>query len=252
MDTRLLVMPKGNLRKVPFAALPILGTPIVESFVPTIVPSLERLGPPIARQEQAPSLVVGNPDLSGDESWCWTDLPAAAIEANYAASRLTGSTLLTGEQASHDAVLAMLTSETPMAVVYLATHGISDPVNPADGSFLALAGDHLVGAELRNIELNGNPLVVLSACQTGLGKDFDQGTFGLPEAWHFAGSDRIVMSLWNVDDAGTQRLMKQFIDYYDEQELANADLALARAARDMRRENPDPMIWAAFSYFGSP
>jgi CHAT domain len=54
---------------------------------------------------------------------------------------------------------------------------------------------------IKSLKLEHDPLVVMSACQTGLGKIFEGGTFGLTRAWHFAGASQIVMSLWNVDDS---------------------------------------------------
>ena len=252
-DTRLMIFTRGNLRKVPFAALQAGSDLLVEGFVPVIVPSIEAL--PEKANRTAPGraeLVVGNPDLSGDRDMCWTPLPAAEREARrVAAVGGTGDALI-GADANRDAVMQRLESGKALDLIYLATHGVSDPVDPADGSFLALAGGHLRGADLRDITLEGDPLVVLSACQTGLGKDFDDGVFGLPEAWHFAGASRIVMSLWNVDDAGTETLMAGFVERLAATGWQDADLALARAMRTMRSENSDPMIWAAFSFYGRP
>lgn len=251
-DARLFILPRGNLRKLPFAALPVGGRPLIESHVPIIVPSLTVLKGGGDSPRGGAALVVGDPDLSSDPQDCWTPLPAAEAEARHVAATVAGAEVLLGEAATHEAVTGRLAAGRPLDLVYLATHGLSDPVNPADGSFLALAGGKLNGAQLRSLELEGDPLVVLSACQTGLGKEFDEGVFGLPEAWHFAGADRIVMSLWNVDDAGTERLMRGFVDRLAAQGWRDADLALAGAMRAMRKDNRDPMIWAAFSYYGRP
>lgn len=255
-EARLLIVPTGNLRKIPFAALPLGDKTIVDLFATAIVPSLEAVLSPAPRRaggDEGERLVIGNPDLSGDRSTCWADLPAAEREAKQVAALADGATLLTGEAASYAAVRQrLLQSGDRLQLVYLATHGVSDPDNPADGSFLALAGQHLRGADLRQITLGRGPLVVMSACQTGLGKDFAQGVFGLPEAWRYAGARTIVMSLWDVDDAGTASLMADFIGRLKERGWQGPEFALAHAMRAAKAANPDPMIWAAFSFHGDP
>ncbi len=92
----------------------------------------------------------------------------------------------------------------------------------------------------------------MSACQTGLGKDFAQGVFGLPEAWRYAGARKIVMSLWDVDDEGTAALMTDFVSRLKARDWRGPEFALAQAMRAAKERHPDPMIWAAFAYHGDP
>ena len=108
-------------------------------------------------------------------------------------------------------VLDRLRGSRNASLIYFATHAISDAVNPMDGSFLALAGDHLYGRDIKDLLFPNNPLVVMSACQTGLGKVFEGGTFGLVRAWYHVGASQIVMSLWNIDDNATKDLMLEFM-----------------------------------------
>ena len=93
-------------------------------------------------------------------------------------------------------------------------------------------------------------LVVMSACQTGLGKVFEGGVFGLARAWHYAGAHQIVMSLWNVDDQATRFLMTSFIKKITEG--AQSERALRRAMLEARDRYPDPALWAAFTLYGMP
>jgi CHAT domain-containing protein len=103
-------------------------------------------------------------------------------------------------------------------------------------------------------------MVVMSACQTGLGKTFDAGVFGLARAWWQAGSPQVVMSLWNVDDAATNDLMTDFIGRVVADRAAPSgsrltlahEQALRQAMLASRERNADPALWASFALFGMP
>jgi CHAT domain-containing protein len=136
-----------------------------------------------------------------------------------------------------------------LALIYLATHGVASSTNPLDASFLLLTGARWPAAEIQNLVLDGDPLVVLSACQTGLGKDFDVGTMGMARAWARAGASEIIMSLWNVDDQATRELMLTFIDAAGE---LPADKALQHAMLTLRRHTPNIAHWASFTVMGRP
>ena len=105
--------------------------------------------------------------------------------------------------------------------------------------------------------MGSNPLVVMSACQSGLGKVFGGGVFGLARAWHSAGAPQVVMSLWNVDDLATKLLMQDFVARVTEG--APAEFALQEAMKATRSrlpatpaQMPDPALWAGFALFGLP
>ena len=122
--------------------------------------------------------------------------------------------------------------------------------NPRDASFLLMSDGRWPAIDIQNLPLRkSRPLVVLSACQTGLGKNFDVGTIGMARAWQRAGASNIVMSLWNIDDIATSHLMKYFI------ELAGSnptDVAMQLAMQQARDINPNPAYWAGFAVFGPP
>ena len=96
----------------------------------------------------------------------------------------------------------------------------------------------------------------MSACETGLGKVFTGGVFGLGEEWYDAGAAQVVMSLWQVDDQGTAKLMNLFIRNLVEQfntgMAEGAEYALAAAMRELKKEESNPAIWAAFQVYGRP
>lgn len=99
-------------------------------------------------------------------------------------------------------------------------------------------------AELADYDLSSTDLVVLSACETGLGVLNTDGVFGLQRGFKKAGVGSIVMSLWKVDDEATQRMMTLFYGHW----LRHGDKrkAFLEAQRTIRSEYPDPRYWAAF------
>jgi CHAT domain-containing protein len=94
---------------------------------------------------------------------------------------------------------------------------------------------------------------VLSACQSGLGKHFEMGTASVARAFHHDGASAVVMSLWNVDDEATRRLMVAFTkNAFKKGNPAPPDRALREAMRELRKTEPDPLYWAGFNVFGLP
>jgi CHAT domain-containing protein/tetratricopeptide (TPR) repeat protein len=114
-------------------------------------------------------------------------------------------------------------------------------------------GDGLVsGLEATSLQLSGTELVVLSACETGIGDvDMFAGVAGLRRAFAIAGAKSQVMSLWSVDDDATRQLMERF---YKEliQEGAPRGEALRRAQLEVMQTKgtEHPYYWAAFILSG--
>ena len=102
----------------------------------------------------------------------------------------------------------------------------------------------LTAKEISRLDFNGLDLVVLSACQTGLGAITGEGVFGLQRGFKKAGAQTIVMSLWSVSDESTQLLMVEFFKNLTAGQSKRA--AFLSAQKVVREKYPDPMDWAAF------
>jgi CHAT domain-containing protein len=104
----------------------------------------------------------------------------------------------------------------------------------------------LTAAEVANLNLTGTKLVVLSACETGLGKiEGTEGTFGLKRGFKLAGVEQIMVSLWSVPDAQTMELMTLF--YTDLASTMDPVESFEKAQKEMKQRYPtEPEKWAGF------
>ena len=139
--------------------------------------------------------------------------------------------------------------------IHLATHGIIDTENPELSRIVLSAVDpegrqrdgFLYAHEIYNLDL-ASDLVVLSACQTALGKEVrGEGLIGLTRGFMYAGAARVMVSLWNVSDEGTAELMEVFYRGLLQEDLRPA-AALRAAQVSMLRSNARAAhyYWAGF------
>jgi tetratricopeptide (TPR) repeat protein len=103
--------------------------------------------------------------------------------------------------------------------------------------------------EAMNLSLDKTELVVLSACETGLGDVKNgEGVYGLQRAFRVAGAKCLIISLWKVNDETTQKLMTAFYDEWLKSN--NKREAFKTAQKTIRAQFPDPYYWAAFIMVG--
>lgn len=265
-----VIIPHRTIAMVPFAALPLPdGAPSGEIFAYRYAPSLtvldaveRRNGNSLFDTTRAHSgLVVGDPQMprvaTASGPVTLAALAGARREAEWVADRF-GITPFVGADGTETRVREAMRSAT---VVHLATHGFAyaDPLREAE-SFVALAADGTHDGLLQVHELEAAPgsmvadLVVLSACQTGLGSTrLSEGTIGLPRAFLAAGARTVLVSLWSVNDEATELLMQRFYHYWLEGEGQRTKAqALWRAQNDVRNDPrfSAPRYWAAFQLVG--
>jgi CHAT domain-containing protein len=156
---------------------------------------------------------------------------------------------------------ALATSEEigQYRIVHFATHGLINNRRPElSGVVLSLVDEQgnpqngfLRLYDIYNLKLRAD-LVVLSACQTALGKEYKgEGLVGLTRGFMYAGAPRVVASLWRIDDRGASELMKRFYQLMLEVGLRPAAaLRAAQASMWMDRRWQSPHYWAAFTFQG--
>ncbi|HEX6718252.1 MAG TPA: CHAT domain-containing protein [Pyrinomonadaceae bacterium] len=169
----------------------------------------------------------------------------------------TEAKLVSGFDANHTFVSSPELSQ--YRVIHLATHGIINAEHPELSAVILSLVDRdgrsedgfLRLHEIYNLSLHAD-LVVLSACQTGLGKDFKgEGLVGLTRGFMYAGSKSVVATLWKVDDEATTELMKHFYEgLFREQMTPAAALRQAKIAIWKERRWRSPFFWAAFELHG--
>ena len=282
-------MPDGLLQVLPLHALPGPdGPPLIDTLELVQLGSaraLIRSTTPgsTARPPSATALVVGAPDFASAggatsrlaarsaQALRFAPLPGALRESRRVAAALTPShrtELLTGARASK---AALLRARSP-TLLHVATHGflLDDPTRPDNaggdplvtlaraGLALAHAGASgepaqglLTALEAASLDLRSTRLVVLSACETALGQTArNDGVYGLVRAFHEAGAQAVLGTLWPVSDDGTIDFMDAFYARLSAGPApASALQETQRAfARDARWSHP--RYWAGFVVSG--
>jgi CHAT domain-containing protein len=226
------------------------------------------------------AFLLGFPNYGGDAV---AALPGTKVEVEGISGilKLGGYKVTLSEQ--NEATEAKLKSMSAPSLVHIATHGYflqdtgGDAVgvvaenaknNPLLRSGLLLAGASktikgevmpnlesndngvLTAYEAMNLNLNGTDLIVLSACETGLGDvRAGEGVYGLQRSFIVAGAKALVMSLWKVDDAATQALMTNF--YTNLSKGGSKAKAFKQAQLQLMTKYKDPYYWGAFVMIGN-
>ena len=261
----LLIAPDGPLNNLPFDVLMMNDTDfLVDGVQTTLVTSgREVVSLQSVTQEkltvETDITVFANPNFGTESDW--NPLPGTVQEATALAKLFPNTSTTQGNDAT---VLKFRELKDP-SILHIATHGFvdeDDPMSIADDNPLARTGlvfatsdgvheDRLLASEVVGLSLTNTSLVVLSACESGLGDTSNgDGVYGLRRAFTFAGAQSQVLSLWPVSDAGTQFFMTRFYTHLSKGMPKGA--ALRQAKLDMRKSSQwhAPVFWGAFVLAG--
>lgn len=273
-----LISPDGALNLVPFAALVDENNHyLIETYTFVHLTSgRDLMRTAVGEQSKQGSLILAAPDFGGvnrngtkqppnrpsDTQPFFYPLPGTDKEARSIAEILTNATVLSGSRATKEAVKSAVAPRILHLAVpafFLTSAGNSSQDNPLLRAGLVFAGANrpfdgtglMTALEVSSLNLSGTKLVVLPACDTGIGDvKVGDGVYGLKRAFVLAGSESQVSSLWKVEDMASADLM---IDFY---KRLHAGESRADALRQSQlkmlstKEHSHPFYWAAFIQSG--
>ncbi len=254
-DASMLVLaPHGELHYLPFQALltptDTGGAFLIESYDITYVPSasvwMELTGRRAGERNGRLLAMAPEPGI----------LPHSETEVLRIVRGNPAAEVLVGDEATESRFREAAPGSDAL---HLATLGVLNSENPLF-SYLQLNGDEGSDGRLETHEVFGlrldADLVVLSACETGLGsgirEDVPPGDdwVGLVRAFLYAGARSVLASLWTVEDQATATLMERFYDGLERGRSETASLAEAQRWMLRQPEHRNPFFWAAFVLSG--
>lgn len=203
------------------------------------------------------------------------DLPGTEHEIKAIDEQMKANHIKTDVYLSNDATEGIMYGLSSPGILHIATHGywakidykvtsgyrmfnamvnsgllLAGVVNYYSQDELAMTHDGILTAyEAQNLDLEDTELVVLSACETGLGHfDAGEGVYGLQRAFRAAGAKSVITSLWKVDDEATKNFMIYFYTHYLESN--NKITAFRKAQLELKNQYKDPYYWGAFVMIG--
>ncbi|HEY1056283.1 MAG TPA: CHAT domain-containing protein, partial [Emticicia sp.] len=267
-DTSIYYSPSGLLHNVSFVAINTPQSKLLgEQYKLTYVSSSEKIlkaGGNLKINQNTSVVLFGNPLTKA------SNLPDALEEVKMINSILGSKTqkihFFEGQQATETNFKKIGSNSTPPTIVHIATHGKynvdsvkTQNINALTRSYLLMAnGDIgqplnfeinddgvLTALEVSNLNFSETKLVVLSACESGLGTNGgDEGVIGLQRAFRMAGAEYIIASLWPVPDKQTSELMEYFYTNLNSGKTITKAFELAQTK--MREKKYDTADWAAF------
>lgn len=223
----LIYAPDGQLRYIPLAALHDGENWLVERFrINNITAaSLTDLNTPPQTEFNILAgayASVSHPVEVGSSSFDFAPLPYTQKEVEMLAETIPATTALIDSAFSRDAIVPQMNDYN---ILHFATHGAFVVGSPQDSFILFGDGKIATLADIKNWSLQNVDLVVLSACETGLGGVLGNGAeiLGLGYQFQRAGVRTTIASLWAVDDGGTQVLMNGFYERLQQPQMTKAE-----------------------------
>jgi CHAT domain-containing protein len=234
---RLIIVPHNSLHYLPFHALFDGSHYLIDSFTISYAPSasIYTICHKRRAKSSGPFLILGVPD---------SKTPYIEQEIQCVAAAVSGSKVLVGQDATLD-VLRTLGAESRM--IHIAAHGSFRQDNPLFSS-IRLGDSHLNLYDLYELRLPVQ-LLTLSGCSTGLNAvAAGDELLGLVRGLLCAGAQSLLLSLWDVHDLSTARLMESFYTFLSSNH--GKAQALRAAMLEIREQFPHPYHWAPFLLTG--
>jgi CHAT domain-containing protein/tetratricopeptide (TPR) repeat protein len=250
-NQRLIIVPHLGLHYLPFGAFrdPATQRYLIEDYTITYAPSASTIR--FLREKETP--VNGRAVVLGAPAGVSPKLPGALREAMLVGAELQSVPMVGA--AAKESLLYQLNGDVDL--VHIAAHGFYEADTPLFSRIALAAGDGSDGSLevheiLSDLDLTGVNLVVLSACQTALGKsNAGDEIVGLTRALLYAGTPGVISTLWDIPDDATATLMSHFYCRLLSGDSA-ADALRHAQLQMLHGDYPDPRDWAAFTLNGNP
>ena len=263
----IIYAPDGQLRYLPIAALHDGKQWLVERYtINTITAaSLTNLGDRSNNHStKSPPRVLAGAFTTGKyvfdvngKTFSFTGLPFAGKEVDSLVVKLPNSIKFIDRNFSVSSTIAKFKQYN---IIHLATHAAFVTGKPEDSFVMFGDGSRASLRDVSTWSLKNVDLVILSACETGLGGRLGNGTeiMGFGYQMEYAGAKAAIASLWQVSDGGTQNLMEAFYNVLQDPKLTKAEV-LAKAQRSMiNQKSTDnspsfnhPYFWSPFIIIGN-
>jgi len=207
---------------------------------------------------------IQNEDLLELKSNDFSSLPGSEIEIEKVDEILNKKNFIINKFKSTDATEENIKLQDSPYYLHIASHGFFindtlDIISPMIRSGVILAGVRnkvqgvddgiLTALEASDLKLDNTQMVVLSACQTGIGDYIiGEGVYGLRRAFFIAGARNLVMSLWKIDDSATEKLISTFYQFLSSSHDNSITWALRNAQLDLLENSKfnQPFYWGGF------
>ena len=246
----ILYAPDGILRYVPLAALYDGKQWLAEKYRISnlIAYSLSDFSP---KSKIQPNILAGAfGGKAGDRKFGQTALPATLKEVQAIANSFQNSVTLTEENFSRQAIESKFKNHN---ILHLATHASFNTGAPENSFIIFGNGDKIRLNEITDWQIPNIDLIVLSACQTGVGKLGDGvEILGFGYQIQIGGAKNAIASLWSVNDEGTQALMEAFYNELKKGDVTSTEaLHRAQIALIKSPQYNHPNYWSAFFAIGN-
>ncbi len=279
---KLVIIPDDILHLLPFEALitePSSNHWVIENYALSYAPSLSSLKylmdrRSIGRKHKKDLLAFGDPYYGPFEETPANPLAGTAHDFFPSSSAHVNRLIYSGPEVKNlvslfgksriDVYLRQAATEEALKIaplidyriIHFASHAFIDDKKPARSAILLsldqdpIEDGLLQTREIFNLKIAAD-LVVLSACQTGLGQFIrGEGIEGLNRAFFYAGASSVLISLWSVNDQATSRLMQYFYSHIKDADTASQSLRLAKLEMIRSKTASHPFYWAGFIITG--